>query len=95
MSKGDIEGLSGLSPISGEYIHQGRIASTEIVVDGDSGLFIVHPDILIAPTKISESISCARRGVISERVKSFGESSEAAVMGCLKHSFMEVCCLIF
>ena len=62
----------------------------EFTVDETSGLFIIHPDILVAPTKISTSIECARRGVLSERVKSFGGSSLPAVLGNLKHSFMEV-----
>jgi hypothetical protein len=54
------------------------------------GLVIIHPDILISPTKIAESCSCTRRSVISDRVRSFGSISAPAVLGNLKHAFIEV-----
>lgn len=54
-------------------------------------LLIVHPDILISPTKVAESCSCIRRSVISEKAKGFGStSSSAAVMGNVKHALTEV-----
>jgi hypothetical protein len=59
------------------------------VVDDEKGLLIIHPDMLISPTKIVEAMGCTRRGVLSERVKSFGGSNKAAVMGNLKHFFIE------
>jgi hypothetical protein len=60
------------------------------VIDNHRGVIIVHPDVLISPTKVAEGISCVRRGVISERVKSFGGTSLPAVLGNLRHSFIEV-----
>lgn len=65
-----------------------------IRIDKSFGIFILHPDILISPTKIVESNTCARRGVISEHLKSFGNVASSAVIGNLKHSFIEVCLLI-
>ena len=59
-------------------------------VDNERGLFVLHPDLLISPTKIAEAIGCVRRGVISERVKSLGGFNKAAVLGNLRHSFIEV-----
>jgi DNA replication factor Dna2 len=59
-------------------------------IDNERGLFVLHPDLLISPTKIAEAIGCVRRGVISERVKSLGGFNKAAVLGNLRHSFIEV-----
>lgn len=67
-----------------------------MVIDNRHGIIITHPDILVQPTKISESCSsgCMRRGVIAERVKSFGGSSAQGVLGHLRHAFIEVSSLI-
>lgn len=54
------------------------------------GLLVLHPDILISPTKVAESCSCIRRGVLTDKLRSFGDISAAAVMGNLKHAFIEV-----
>ena len=59
-------------------------------IDNERGLLVLHPDLLISPTKIAEAIGCVRRGVISERVKSLGGFNKAAVLGNLRHSFIEV-----
>ena len=63
--------------------------SIDALVDNDQGLLIVHPDVLISPTKVAEAIGCNRRGVLSDRIRSFGGTNEAAVMGNLKHLFIE------
>ena len=71
--------------------HLGGIADKVYArIDNDRGLFVLHPDLLISPTKIAEAIGCVRRGVISERVKSLGGFNKAAVLGNLRHSFIEV-----
>ena len=60
-------------------------------IDNDHGLLIIHPDMLIPPTKIAEAIGCLRRGVISDRVKSLrGGFNKSAVLGNLRHAFIEV-----
>jgi hypothetical protein len=66
----------------------GLKASDVIYVSDTAFLFVVHPDVLIAPSKLSDSISCARRGVLNERSKLSG-SSKAAVLGNIKHEFIE------
>ena len=66
----------------------GLMATDVIYVSDTSYLFIIHPDTLIAPSKLSESISCARRGVLNERSK-LSTSSKAAVLGNIKHDFIE------
>ena len=91
--------LSGsCRPIGGESIFfpkgtkiHGSSDSVYARIDNERGLFVLNPDMLIAPTKIAEAIGCVRRGVISDRVKLFGGFQKAAVLGNLRHSFIEVC----
>eukprot|EP01038_Epipyxis_sp_PR26KG_P009048 gene9048-12201_t len=63
--------------------------SRTIVINNDCGLFIVNPDGFLSPTKVAESCSCLRKSVISDHLKSFGNISGAAVMGNLRHCFIE------
>lgn len=60
-----------------------------IEINDEQGLFVIHPDSLLSPTRIAESCACIRRGVISERIRLFGEHSSAAALGNVKHSFIE------
>jgi hypothetical protein len=72
------------------------ISPMKILVSNSSGLLVVCPDILVSPTKIADSCSCTRRGVLSDRIKSFGISSPTAILGNVRHHFLEViryCCL--
>ena len=59
-------------------------------IENENGLLVLHPDMLISPTRIADAIGCVRRGVISERGKSLGGFSKPAVLGNLRHSFIEV-----
>jgi DNA replication ATP-dependent helicase Dna2 len=63
----------------------------EIHVDNTNGLIVIHPDVLVTPTKIADSFSCSRKAVLSDRIRGGNVSSDAAVMGSLKHQFIEVC----
>lgn len=77
---------------------QGDVSETQIVINDDKNLLIVHPDYLVSPTKVADSCICPRRGVLSERVRSLGGNSAtsyAAVIGNLKHTFVEVNILLF
>jgi hypothetical protein len=60
-----------------------------VEINDEQGLFVLHPDTLLSPTRIAESCSCLRRGVISERIRLFGEHSAAAALGNAKHSLIE------
>ncbi len=59
------------------------------VIDNQRGVCIVHPDIMVTPTRISEAVSCERRAVLTERGTAGGVSGEAATLGSVKHSFIE------
>jgi DNA replication ATP-dependent helicase Dna2 len=62
--------------------------STQIVVSDQKNLIIIHPDKLISPTRLSDSISCSRRGILLERSR-LGGTSKPAVLGSIKHEFIE------
>lgn len=65
--------------------------SSSFRVDGSSCLLILHPDILLTPTKIAEACDCSRRMVLAERYRGLnGDVSPLAVMGNVKHDFVEV-----
>ena len=69
-------------------------SNNRVVVNNNRGLVIVHPDVLISPTKVAESRSCLRRVVLTDRIRSFGDLSAPAVMGNLKHAYIEVGCSV-
>jgi hypothetical protein len=71
-------------------IHQDDDSIKYIIIDNENGLIILHPDILVSPTRIAESCSCIRRSVVSERSRSLGSVGLAAVLGNLRHSFIEL-----
>ena len=43
--------------------------AVEVEISDEKGLFILHPDLLVSPTKISESVTCTRRSVLSDRFR--------------------------
>ena len=75
--------------------NQGSVGSVsgselEFRVDNAHGLVVIHPDVLVTPTKIADSFSCSRKAVLSDRIRGGSLSNQAAVMGSLKHQFIEV-----
>jgi DNA replication factor Dna2 len=71
-------------------VQEKDINSIHAKIDNENGLLVQHPDMLISPTRIADAIGCVRRGVISERGKALGGFSKPAVLGNLRHSFIEV-----
>eukprot|EP01135_Chromosphaera_perkinsii_P003490 Nk52_evm16s245 gene=Nk52_evmTU16s245 len=61
----------------------------EVVVDNNQNLIIVHPDELIAPTKLTNSMSCMRRAVLGDRVYDFGDTQKYLLYGRLLHDLFE------
>ncbi|KAF9625151.1 hypothetical protein IFM89_019365 [Coptis chinensis] len=58
------------------------------VVDHESNLVIVHPDILVSGTRVAASFGCPRRSVLDERLKC-NEHSTAALIGTLLHQIFQ------
>jgi hypothetical protein len=86
-------GPESVAPSSGnsqKSIFNGLKSGNKIIITDQRGLVITHPDILISPTKIAESCNCIRRGVLTDRIRSFGDIAAPAVLGNLKHAFIEV-----
>eukprot|EP01041_Mallomonas_annulata_P003657 gene3657-7285_t len=75
----------------GDIFHIIDIGSADIAttITDSSGLLVVNPDMLISPTRIVEACSCSRRSIISDRIRSSSAGSLAAVMGNVKHTFIE------
>jgi hypothetical protein len=61
-----------------------------IEISNHQGLIITNPDISVSPTKIAESCSCLRRGVLNDKIRNFGISAPSAIMGNVRHFFIEV-----
>ncbi|GKZ01089.1 hypothetical protein MPSEU_001060500 [Mayamaea pseudoterrestris] len=55
----------------------------------DDYLLIVHPDMLLTPTVITEGISCVRRAVLKNRLGSTGLTSIAPLYGTMRHELFE------
>lgn len=56
-------------------------------------LFILHPDIIISSSRLSSTISCMRRSMLQERLKSFTDTTYAAAFGHMVHSVLQACLL--
>jgi hypothetical protein len=55
----------------------------------DDLVLIVHPDLLLTPTAISEALDCTRRAVLKNRLGSTGLRAKAALFGTMRHSLFE------
>ncbi|KAK1273977.1 hypothetical protein QJS04_geneDACA012087 [Acorus gramineus] len=73
--------------VIGEFDKYGKC-----VIDRESNLVIVHPDILLSGTRVAASFSCARRAVLDERLKST-EHSTSALIGTLLHQIFQAALL--
>jgi hypothetical protein len=88
-----------ISSNSSSYHHHVSIKSNTLFlsfspmvveITGNCGIFILYPEVLVSPTKIAESCSCIRRGALSNKIKNFGISAPTAIMGNVRHYFIEV-----
>ena len=62
------------------------------LLDARQHALILHPDILISPTRIADASTCLRRAVMQEMMGDAGGSddgSEVKLMGTLKHELFE------
>lgn len=57
--------------------------------DGDDLVLVVHPDLLLTPTAISETVTCNRRSVLKQRLGSSGLTAEASLFGTMRHELLE------
>ncbi|KAE8982226.1 hypothetical protein PF005_g17055 [Phytophthora fragariae] len=66
-----------------------RPHSSRIQVDNMHNVVVVHPDILVSPTRVTTSFGCLRRAVIQETLAVSGTTGEKAFLGTLKHDLFE------
>lgn len=59
--------------------------------DNDDLVLVTHPDILMTPTTISETVTCSRRAVLKSRIGSTGLTSKAALFGTMRHDLFGSC----
>jgi len=59
----------------------------------DDLVMILHPDQLVTPTTISETVSCLRRAILKTRYGSSSFTGRAAMIGSMRHSLFERCLL--
>ena len=93
LETGDVVHLCSLS---GKY--ETKSASLPVILHtaapigsdpNDDLVLVVHPDCLVAPTIISETVSCSRRAVLKSRLGSTGLTSKAALFGTMRHELFE------
>jgi DNA replication ATP-dependent helicase Dna2 len=78
--------------VSGKYSTELSQIPMELNTIGENEdlVLIVHPDTLLTPTTISDSVSCLRRAVIQNRYGSDG-LNKAALVGQMRHALFEKC----
>ncbi|GAB5585844.1 DNA replication endonuclease-helicase Dna2 [Umbelopsis nana] len=59
--------------------------ANEIVIDNRQNLLILHPDILISSTAVSDSFICLRKAVLRDRIRDMADYNEALVHGLIMH----------
>lgn len=59
--------------------------------DIDDLILVLHPDMLMSPSIISEASSCNRRAALKCKMGSTGISSKSAFIGTIRHGLFEAC----
>eukprot|EP01134_Creolimax_fragrantissima_P005432 CFRG5432T1 len=80
--------------IEGNIVHivfdsmESMTKGEEIVVDNEQNMLIVSPDTLLSGTQIADSVTCARKAVLTTRVKT-NESSASLLHGTIIHEVFQ------
>ncbi|KAG6964313.1 hypothetical protein JG687_00006040 [Phytophthora cactorum] len=62
---------------------------SRILVDNAHNVVVVHPDILVSPTRVTTSFGCLRRAVLQETLAVNRPTNKKAFLGTLKHVLFE------
>ncbi|KAK9446524.1 uncharacterized protein V1518DRAFT_143160 [Limtongia smithiae] len=65
----------------------------QCIVDNDTGLVVVNPDVLVSCTTVAEYFNCYRRSVLIQRVRSPSEGNKATTYGAIIHELLQTCLL--
>ena len=66
------------------------VSDDRIIDIGDDYYVVLHPDLLLSPSRVSQSFPCLRRGLLSEWLRS-GQRSRKTLLGQMKHELFEQC----
>lgn len=64
-------------------------AEETAILDRQSGLLIVRPDLLISGTSVVSSLFCPRKAVLSERFKGTDPTNKAMLTGTIVHKLLQ------
>ncbi|KAJ7761485.1 DNA replication factor Dna2-domain-containing protein [Mycena maculata] len=82
--KGDIVNVLGSFTKSGS-------STPSITVTSSDNFIILHPDLLLTPSILSNSLECRRKPLLSNLVRSSSDISPALVWGNILHEVMQAC----
>ncbi|KAG7440565.1 Dna2-domain-containing protein [Guyanagaster necrorhizus] len=88
--KGDIVNIIGDFTILGE---SSSSLTSSVAISSKSNLLILHPDILITATALSNTPQCRRKPLISSLVRSSSDYTPSLVWGNMLHSVLQACLL--
>ncbi|KAK9355845.1 hypothetical protein V1523DRAFT_403638 [Lipomyces doorenjongii] len=63
----------------------------QCVIDNKNGILIVHPDVLVSSTIVSEYFFCARKSILAYRIKSPTDLNRSTVYGTIIHELFQEC----
>ncbi|KAK0450380.1 DNA replication factor Dna2-domain-containing protein, partial [Desarmillaria tabescens] len=86
--EGDIVNVIGEFTVLGE---SSSSLTSSIVVSSKSNLIILHPDVLITATALSNAPQCRRKPLISSLVRSSSDYTPSLVWGNMLHSVLQAC----
>lgn len=70
-------------------LHGSWLSSTTFVANNQSGLVIVHPDVLVSCTAVADSHTCMRKSVLQDRVRATSKLSKALLYGSVLHAILQ------
>lgn len=89
--------LGDICNVIGEFGPAAESTSTNprscITITSQANLFIIHPDILLTATALSNAPECRRKPIISGLIRSSTDTTPSLVWGNVLHEVMQKCLL--
>lgn len=65
-------------------------APVSLILDRHSNLLVLHPEMLLSPTKVADSSHCARKAFVQTLVRTLGAAASPAIFyGNILHELMQ------
>jgi hypothetical protein len=94
VSPGDVVHLCSISGSFRTDVHSLPIVLHTADIEGndnDDLVLVTHPDMLMTPTTISETVTCSRRAILKSRIGSTGLTSKSPLFGIMRHDLFGLC----